>query len=419
MQLYILIKPGLHITEACLLNELDICLEPKLGQKFNIINTEYMKKNKSYFTKFLIVFISLNCLATIQSNSQFVSRGYFSPEVHPDKTVTFRFRAPDAKEVKISTQFEKEEKQLVKDENGLWSITLGPVKPDIYPYFFIVDGIQVADPGNLHKFPNERFQSSLVEIQNDSPQPQTLINVPHGTVSYRYYYSEVLGVRPLVVYTPPDYEKNSDKNYPVLYLIHGSSDTEETWTKVGRANVILDNLINQGKAKSMIIVMPYGRAYPKFNFESGSLRDSGNLQEFHKDFIENIVPFVESNYRVIDHPEMRAIAGFSGGGGESLYIGLSHPELFASVCGFAPGMRSEEIEKNNKVPFANPELTNERLKLFWIGCGREDGLYGVIQEYVKILDEKKIEHTTFFTEGGHTWMNCRLYLTEISQLLFK
>ena len=132
-----------------------------------------------------------------------------------------------------------------------------------------------------------------------------------------------------------------------------------------------------------------------------------------------IIPFVEANYRVKTDRESRAIAGFSGGGGTSLYVGLGNPDLFAYVCGYAPGMLKEEFDRNNAVPFANPSQTNKNLKLFWLGCGKEDGLYGVLQDYIKVLDEKNIKYQTYFTSGGHTWMNCKKFLTETSQLLFK
>jgi enterochelin esterase family protein len=308
---------------------------------------------------------------------------------------------------------------MTKDANGIWTITLGPVEPEIYPYSFIVDGIQVADPKNSWIFPNEGFQNSVIEIPDATPKVYSIQNVPHGTVSYRYYYSKELGTRPLVIYTPPGYEQNVNEKYPVFFLLHGTTDTEETWTKVGRANIILDNLIAQGKAKPMIIVMPYGRAFPVITKESGSLRNWENLQEFQKDFKNYILPFVENNYRVKPGPEYKAIAGFSGGGGTSLYIGLGNPDLFAYVCGYAPGMLQSEFDRNNAVPFANPELTNKRLKLFWLGCGKEDSLYGVLQQYLKVLDEKKIKYQSFITDGGHTWMNCKKFLNETAPLLFK
>lgn len=342
-----------------------------------------------------------------------------SPQVNKDNTVTFRFVSRTAKDVKVSAQFEKAPVAMKKDSTGVWSVTVGPVKPDMYPYSFMVDGTQVADPRNSNTFPNEGFQNSIVEITGDTPLVHTLQNVPHGTVAYRYYRSQELGTRPIVIYTPPGYEKDTKTTYPVLYLLHGSTDTEETWTKVGRANVILDNLIAQGKAKPMIIVMPYGRAYPVISKSSGSLRNWDNLQEYKKDFLGNIMPFVETNYRVKTDKDSRAIAGFSGGGGETLYLGLNNPTLFGWVCGFAPGMLKNEFERNNEVFFKDPAAANQRLKLFWIGVGKEDPLYAVITDYKKVLDEKKIKYESLISEGGHTWMNCKLYLTTISQKLFK
>lgn len=340
-----------------------------------------------------------------------------SPKVNADNSVTFRFYAPAAKEVKLNAQFLIMPAAMTKDTAGVWIITTAPVKPDMYPYAFIADGITVADPKNAALFPNEGFQNSLVEITGDAPLVHTIQNVPHGTVSYHLYNSPELGARPVVIYTPPGY--NKAKKYPVLYMLHGTTDVEETWTKVGRANIVLDNLIAQSKAIPMIIVMPYGRAYPVISKSSGSLRNWENLQEFKKDFFNNLLPFVEKNYSTINDKDHRAIAGFSGGGGTSLYFGLNNPDIFSWVCGFAPGMLKEEFERNNAVAFKDPELTNKRLKLFWIGVGKEDGLYPVITDYLKMLDDKKIKHETFISDGGHTWMNCKLYLATIAQKLFK
>ena len=342
-----------------------------------------------------------------------------SPQINADNTVTFRFRSPLSKEVKLSVQSEKAHVPMTKDTTGVWSATIGPVKPDIYPYHFLVDGISVADPRNSNIFPNEGFQSSLVEISGRSPLIHSVQYVPHGILSYRYYESRELGTRPVIVYTPPGYEKDVKTKYPVLYLLHGTTDTEETWTKVGRANIILDNLIAQGKAKPMIIVMPYGRAYPVISKSSGSLRNWDNLLEFKKDFINNLLPFIEQNYRVRSDKDSRTITGFSGGGGETLYIGLNNTNMFSWVCGFAPGMLKEEFDRNNAAAFSNPSGVNQSLKLFWIGVGKEDGLYPVISEYLTVLDEKQIKHETMISEGGHTWMNCKLYLSTIAQKLFK
>jgi enterochelin esterase-like enzyme len=344
---------------------------------------------------------------------------FVSPQVNTDNTVVFRFHTPSAKDVKLNVQFERGNVPMTKDTSGVWSVTLGPVKPDMYPYHFIVDGIQVADPKNSNIFPNEGFQNSIVEITGNTALVHTIQNTPHGTVAYRYYTSPELGMRPVLVYTPPGYEKENSKKYPVLYLLHGTTDVEETWTKVGRANIILDNLIAQSKAVPMIIVMPYGRAYPKISKASGSLRNWENLQEIKKDFLSYLIPFVEQNYRVKADKDSRAIAGFSGGGGTSLFLGLNNPDLFRWVVGFAPGMLKEEFDRNNAVAFADPSVTNQRLKLFWIGVGKDDGLYPVISDYLKVLDEKKIKHETFISDGGHTWMNCKLFLSTVAPKLFR
>src|SRR6188768_3243954 len=377
-----------------------------------------MKKNSTKYSSLFIVACSISFFAIAQPPRN-APPSFESYEVHKDNKVTFRYFAPNAKEVKVSTQFAPGAQPMLKGDSSVWTITLGPVKPDMYPYNFQVDGIQIADPKNSLIFPNEGFQNSIIEITGDVPLVHTIQNVPHGTLSYRYYNSPELGTRPVLVYTPPGYETDTKTKYPVLYLLHGTTDTEETWTKVGRANIILDNLIAQGKAKPMIIVMPYGRAYPVISKSSGSLRNWENLLEFKKDFLNNLIRFVEENYRVKADKDNRAIAGFSGGGGETLFLGLNNPELSAWICGFAPGMLKEEFERNNAGAFTDVMLTNKRLKLFWIGVGKEDMLYNVITDYLKVLDEKGIKHESFISEGGHTWMNCKLYLTTIAQKLFK
>jgi enterochelin esterase-like enzyme len=368
----------------------------------------------------IVLLVMWVTLFVVASQAQPVRQPQFeSPVVNADNTVTFKFFAPAAKEVKLNAQFLKQPVVMSKDTAGVWSITTGPVKPDMYPYSFLTDGINIADPKNAALFPNEGFQNSLVEITGSTPLVHTVQAVPHGNLTYSIYNSPELGARPVVVYTPPRYAADSKKKYPVLYLLHGTTDLEETWTKVGRAHIILDNLIAQQKATPMIIVMPYGRAYPVISKSSGSLRNWENLQEFKKDFFNNLLPFVEKNYRTINDKDHRAIAGFSGGGGTSLYFGLNNPETFSWVCGFAPGMLKEEFERNNAVAFQNTEATNIRLKLFWIGVGKEDMLYPVITEYMKVLDNKKINYEKFISEGGHTWMNCKLFLSVIAQKVFK
>jgi hypothetical protein len=228
-----------------------------------------------------------------------------SPDVHPDHSVTFRYYSKRANKVTLSGEFLKAPVAMTKDTSGIWSVTVPPVKPDIYPYSFRVDSVEIADPNNTYIFANERFKRSIVDVPGDQPLIHSLQNVPHGKISYRYYKSGTLGTtRQLLVYTPPGFNASGKTKYPVLYLIHGGSDTEETWTKVGHANLIADNLMAQGKAKPMIIVMPYGNVRP------------APMPDFTKDMVNDIIPFVEANYPVINESKGRAVAGFSVGGGQ-------------------------------------------------------------------------------------------------------
>jgi len=351
----------------------------------------------------------LMCSLTSQEAlSQSQSQTIVSPEVHPDKKVTFRFVAVDAKEVKINSQIAAGQQLMAKDEKGVWSITLGPVIPDYYPYCFVVDGVSVADPNNVKVFANERFKNSLVDIPGDSPLIHSLTDVPHGAVTYRYYNSKTLSVtRPLVIYTPPDYEKNKGKKYPVLYLIHGSTDTEETWFKVGRINNILDNLIAMGEAEPMIIVMPYGNPAP------------APSNAFIQDLVSDVVPFTEQNYRVITESEKRAVAGFSRGGGQTLNAGLLNADLFGWIGAFSPSANIAEFEKYFMEKSPDPQVLNKQLKLFMLTCGTEDFLYERVTGFVELLERYNIKHQTFFPSGGHTWINCKLYMSKFAPLLFK
>ncbi len=330
-----------------------------------------------------------------------------SPEVHPDNSVTFRISAQNAQKVLLEAQFLKENLPLVKDASGIWSITVAPVQPDIYPYCFWVDSIQVADPNNTLIFANERFKYSLVDIQGDKPLIHSLQNVPHGKISYRYYNSETLGTtRRLLVYTPPGFDVNGKIKYPVLYLIHGGSDTEETWTKVGRANLIADNLISQGKAKPMIIVMPYGNVRPK------------PMDDFTRDVVNDIIPFIETNYPVLTGSQHRAVAGFSVGGGQTLNIGLTNTDKFGYICSYAPYTTTEEFRKIFTSWSPDADLMNKQLKLFTISVGADDFLYESVKQNVAMFREKGINLEAYYVDGGHTWMNCKKYLAKTLQQIF-
>lgn len=331
-----------------------------------------------------------------------------SPEVNTDHSITFRFYSRTAQKVTLRGEFLKGPVDMTKDTSGLWSITVPPVKPDIYPYSFMVDSVELADPNNSYIFANERFKRSIVDIPGDEPLIHALQNVPHGKISYQYYKSTTLGTtRQLLVYTPPGFDANAKKKYPVLYLIHGGSDTEETWTKVGHANLIADNLIAKGLAVPMIIVMPYGNVRPK------------PMPDFTKDVVKDIIPFIESSYPVLTDSKNRAVAGFSVGGGQTLNIGLTNTDKFAYVCSYAPYTATEEFQKNFTDWKPDAAAMNKQLKLFTISVGTEDFLYESVQKNLAMFAEKNIQVKSYIVPGGHTWMNCKQYLATTLQEIFK
>lgn len=331
-----------------------------------------------------------------------------SPEVNADKSIIFKYYNRNAERVYVSGEFLKAPVAMKRDTSGIWSVRVPSVVPDIYPYSFWVDSVQIADPNNTYIFANERFKRSLVEVPGDTPLIHSLQDVPHGKITYCYYKSTTLGTtRPLLIYTPPGFDANGKKKYPVLYLIHGGSDTEETWTKVGRANLIADNLIAQGKAIPMIIVMPYGNVRPK------------PMPDFTKDMVNDIIPFMEANYPVIKESKGRAVAGFSVGGGQTLNIGLTNTDKFAYVCSYAPFTGTDEFRNNFSNWSPDAGAMNKQLKLFTISVGTEDFLYESVKQNIAMFQEKKLKVEPFIVSGGHTWMNCKLFLATSLQQLFK
>ncbi len=359
------------------------------------------------------------------------SNAVASPLVSMAGAVTFNLQAPNAKEVLLSSQFLKAPVPMVKGRNGLWTLTVTPEKRDIYPYNFVVDGVSISDPLNKDLFPNENFKASLVEIpagfafrRPGAPAPQAqqgvpygVRDVPHGKMQYCQYRSSVLNAwRPLVVYTPAGYE-TSGKNYPVFYLISGTTDTEETWFKVGKLNTILDNLIADGKAEPMIVVMPYGNmgSTP----QPASMAATKMYEVFAKEMTECIMPYVEQSFRTVNDRDHRAIAGFSRGGGQSLFTALSHPEKFAWLASYSAYLTPEMMDTCFPQYGENPALINDQFKLVWYGVGSEDFLYKQVVENREYLDKKGIKHEDMNTDGGHTWMNARAYLNETLQKFFK
>lgn len=342
-------------------------------------------------------------------------------EVHADRTVTFKLHAPDAASVKLAGDFlSGQPVDLAKAEDGTWTFTAGPLHPAVYNYTFVVDGVRsILDPTNPMIKPGERTSESMFEVPADQPAPYDLQPVLHGTVHINWYESKALGVpRAIYVYTPPGYEASREK-YPVLYLLHGSGDTECGWVMIGRANLILDNLIASGKAKPMIVVMPYGRAQAEVTLVRNNGQLPPNAQGFANDLLEDVIPMVEKQYRALTKPDDRAIAGLSMGGGQTLQIGLTHLDMFHYIGAFSAGIRNGNPEEQYKDLFADPAAANKKLKVFYIACGRADALFPASQHLHEALDQHQVRNTFAPSEEGHVWRNWRNYLAEFVPQLFR
>ena len=337
-----------------------------------------------------------------------------------DGTVTFYYKNDQAKTVLLDVQFAGRKEMQRDTATGLWTVTVGPAAPDMYPYCFIVDGVSVMDPENPQYFPNEGFKNSLLEIPSKTGSlAHDIKNVPHGRMEYIHYYSKSLGgTNNAVVYLPPNYMMDMQKKYPVFYLISGTTDTEEVYYKVGRVNYILDNLLADKAAKEMIIVLPYGNpnkllpAKPEGN-GMPQTRFGGDV--FSKDLINDLMPYIEKNYRTINNRDHRAIGGFSRGGNQALFNGLSNLDKFSYLCSYS-SFTSMDIPQ----VYDNAADTNKKIHLFWLGVGTDDFLYGNARDYMEFLDKKGIRSVKEFTNDkyGHTWMNAKYFLYKTLPLLF-
>jgi enterochelin esterase family protein len=336
-----------------------------------------------------------------------------SPDIQTDRHVTFRLQAPKAAEVVVAGQWAEGRAPMVKGSNGLWSVTVGPIEPGVWEYSFQVDGLAMIDPSNPAIKPMRAPRTSILHLPGQPPLIHDFQDVPHGVVHQHAYRSPALGrLRELVVYTPPGYDRQPVTRFPTLYLQHGSGDNQATWIAHGKAHWILDNLIAQGRAKAMVVVMMDGHAATG----GGAGGPQSNTALFERDLMENVLPFVEANYRVQADAASRAIAGLSMGGGQALAIGLQHPDRFAWVGGFSSGIPDQEALT---ALLTQPEAANQQLKLLWIACGKDDFLLKRNVEFVALLKEKNIRHTWRLSEGAHSWPVWRGYLAEFAPLLFQ
>ncbi len=344
-----------------------------------------------------------------------------SPEVHPDNSVTFRYRAPNALDVKLEREG-AEPVPMQKDDKGVWSVTTAPLAPDYYGYSFIVDGVRALDPYNHGLVPNLITPENFVHVP-DSSLPWEVKDVPRGEVHHHFHKSAVADdERDYYVYTPPGYDPTAKETYPVLYLLHGFSDDASAWTAVGRANVILDNLIAEGKVKPMIVVMPLGYGTMEMiQIGWGGLSSHPDVHEqnrvkFTEALLTEVMPQVESEYRVTKDRSSRAIAGLSMGGSESLLTGLNNLDKFAWVGSFSAGGMPGEFEKD--FPGLDAKA-NARIRLLWIACGTEDHLITANRNLREWLKSKGVDHIDIETPGMHTWMVWRRNLAAFAPLLFR
>ena len=351
-----------------------------------------------------------------------------SPEIHSNNTVTFRIMAPKASEVRIRGEWMQgfgTSEALTPSDSGLWSVTVGPLTPEFYGYSFLVDSVQVLDPLNgLIKRDGVRNASVLL-VPGEESDLYAVKDVPHGTLSKVWYPSPTLNMtRRMYVYTPPGYEESSD-SYPVFYLLHGGGGDEDAWTTLGRAPQILDNLIAAGAARPMIVVMTNGNAYqaagpgdaPAVTGDAPQtpMDRSQYAGKFEASLVGDVVPYVESHYRVVANKENRAIAGLSMGGGHTINTTNRNPGVFGYIGVFSAGVREPDETFGQQLD----ALKESGVDLYWIGCGADDFLHESAQTLLSILDEHEFEHTYYESSGGHTWANWRIYLSVFAPQLFK
>jgi len=392
----------------------------------------------------IIAFLAMGTVAFAQQNLSFGQGPQLvSPEINSNNTVTFRMSAPGAQKVQITgdfltqvieTQYGTFETQgtvdMVKDERGTWTYTSEVLKPELYTYNMIVDGVKITDPLNVYTIRDINNLFNIFLIGGDRADLYKVNKVEHGTVSKVWYDCPTEGIkRRCTVYTPAGYE-TSGKKYPVLYLLHGIGGDENAWSELGRATQILDNLIAQGKAEPMIVVMTNGNisqeAAPGETSEGFSVPTMSlpkTMDGYFENAFPDVIKFVESSYRVKADKAHRAIAGLSMGGFHSLYISINNPDTFDYVGLFSAavdqqqngGLQSIYADRDQKLD----KLFSKNPKLFWIGIGKNDFLYANNTALRAVLDGKKYKYTYLETDGGHIWRNWRIYLSEFVPLLFK
>jgi len=357
-----------------------------------------------------------------------------SPEIHSDNSTTLRLFAPDASKITVSGSWMEgwgASEALVRNDTGLWSLTVGPLEPEIYTYTLSVDGITLMDPGNIRVMRDGARHASMLIVPGKASDLYQVQNVPHGTLSKVWYDSPTLELtRRMYVYTPPGYNSGKGK-YPVFYLLHGGGGDEDAWATLGRTCQIMDNLIAEGRAKSMIVVMTNGNPGDAASPGEAPPKKVGASQDdmfrmgsgiFEKSLVNDVIPFVEKHYRTRKGRENRAVSGLSMGGMQTMNLAFDHSETFDYFGVMSMGL--PEPDPSGRVWFQDVDkriknLVSNDYKLYWIGCGTDDFLYEAALNLVAKMEENKLQFTYRESSGGHTWSNWRIYLSEFAPLLFK
>ena len=362
-------------------------------------------------------------LVALSAHAQQQADPKTDPQVHPDHTVTFRLTAPAAGKVVLSSDALDKPLALHKDASGIWTATTAPLKPEYYSYHFEVDGTETLDPHNVTIKESYLAAGNGFLVPGATPEPWETTAVAHGVVHHHTYTSKVVqglerNQSEYYVYTPPGYDPRAATKYPVLYLLHGWSDTAAGWTNIGHANDIFDNLIAAGTIRPMVVVMPLGYGEMSFVRSGSGVWDqpatvSSNTSLFSKALLTEILPQVETLYNVSAKREDRAITGLSMGGLESLTVGLGHADQFAYVGGFSSAVHTGSTLGQGDLASA------AKLNLLWIACGTEDHLLEANRKLITTLKAKSVPVTVIETTGGHTWLVWRDNLVRFAPLLFQ
>jgi len=405
----------------------------------NILSLKEVKRFRMLSSLILVLFLVSNA-----SFAQEIGRTerIVSPDFTADNAIYFRIKAPQAKSVQLSGNWmqmvsngdqgmTRKLTDLTQGEDGVWSVKVEGLEPELYGYTFLVDGVSILDPSNFKIARDGTFRKeSLLEVEGGQASLYYPKTGPKGSTHHIWYDSPTLNLtRRMIVYTPPGYEKSTER-YPVLYLLHGGGGDEEAWSTLGVAPTILDNLITSGKAESMIVVMTNGNptqaaaftVSPKIDVSNSSVGGMANKM-FEKSLVNDVIPYVESNFRVKANKENRALTGLSMGGLQTMNTSFDHPELFNYIgvmsMGFADLSRFGIEVDHSKRKEQIQALKKENPALYWIACGEDDFLYESVVTMRKELDSEKFNYVYRESPGGHTWKNWRIYLSEFTPMLFK